>query len=151
MTWTGFRTGRKRRARRTRTAERGACAGAAGTEKTEENGAGGLTKPPPDPMMLQEAAGWHRSGTRSRRAPREAGAKMVLLEDGYTTAGTIGGGCVEADALLKARRMLQAADSRPELLHVNMTAEEAEEEGMVCGGTVDILLDAGMIRRPVLS
>lgn len=78
---------------------------------------------------------------RKGSAPREAGAKMVLLEDGYTTAGTIGGGCVEADALLKARRMLQAADSRPELLHVNMTAEEAEEEGMVCGGTVDILLE----------
>lgn len=78
---------------------------------------------------------------RKGSAPREAGAKMVLLGDGYTTAGTIGGGCVEADALVKARRMLQDPDSRPDLLHVNMTAEEAEEEGMVCGGTVDILLE----------
>lgn len=78
---------------------------------------------------------------RKGSAPREAGAKMVLLEDGYTTAGTIGGGCVEADTLVRARRMLQEQECRAELLHVNMTAEEAEEEGMVCGGTVDILLE----------
>ncbi|MBQ9063221.1 MAG: XdhC family protein [Eubacterium sp.] len=78
---------------------------------------------------------------RKGSAPREAGAKMVLLEDGYTTAGTIGGGCVEADTLVRARRMLQEPECGAELLHVNMTAEEAEEEGMVCGGTVDILLE----------
>lgn len=79
--------------------------------------------------------------SRRGSAPREVGSKMVLFGDGITAAGTIGGGFVEAEALKCAGRMLQSQDSRAELIHVNMTAEEAEEEGMVCGGEVEILLE----------
>lgn len=79
--------------------------------------------------------------SRTGSAPREAGAKMVLMEDGISSAGTIGGGCVEAETIVRARRMLQNPEVRAELILVNMTAEEAEKEGMVCGGRVEILLE----------
>ena len=36
---------------------------------------------------------------RTGSAPREAGARMLLQGDRITTVGTIGGGCVEAEAL----------------------------------------------------
>lgn len=78
---------------------------------------------------------------RTSSAPREAGARMLLQGDRITTVGTIGGGCVEAEALAQARRLLDKPDVRAELLHVSMTADEAEDEGMVCGGKVDILLE----------
>ena len=61
-------------------------------------------------------------------------------QDGHCV-GTIGGGCAEADiyrkALLKIRRM----DTEPELCRVDMTGEEAEEEGMVCGGVIEVLME----------
>ena len=77
--------------------------------------------------------------TRKGSAPREAGAKMLIRKDG-TFAGTIGGGCVEADVITLARQLLLSED-RACLVQVDMTAEAAEVEGMVCGGTVEVLLE----------
>ena len=77
---------------------------------------------------------------RKGSAPRKMGTKMLVLPDGHCV-GTIGGGCAEADiyrkALLKIRRM----DTEPELCRVDMTGEEAEEEGMVCGGVIEVLME----------
>lgn len=73
-------------------------------------------------------------------APRAVGTKMLVLPDG-TQNGTIGGGCMEGQVLLKARRML--AESAPDfcLMTVNMTGEEAEDAGMVCGGVEEVMLE----------
>jgi xanthine dehydrogenase accessory factor len=78
--------------------------------------------------------------SRKGSAPRNVGTKMLIFKDG-TTIGTIGGGCVEADICSKARYQLMEADNQPKVYTVDMTGRDAEEEGMVCGGIVKILLE----------
>jgi len=70
--------------------------------------------------------------------PQRRGAKMLFFESGET-AGTVGGGCVEAEVWAEAREAMRSGDSA--LHHFSLTADEASEEGMVCGGTMDILID----------
>ena len=70
--------------------------------------------------------------------PQQRGAKMLFLENGET-AGTVGGGCVEAEVWSEAKAALRSGKSA--LHHFSLTAEEASEEGMVCGGTMDIFID----------
>lgn len=74
---------------------------------------------------------------RKGSTPREAGAKMLILPDGQCI-DTIGGGCVEAEVKQKALQCIQ--DRQSMLLAIDMTAEQVEEEGMVCGGVVDVLI-----------
>jgi len=71
--------------------------------------------------------------------PQRRGAKMLFFENGKT-AGTVGGGCVEAEVWAEAREALRTG--RSGLHHFALTADEASEEGMVCGGTMDIFIDA---------
>ena len=70
--------------------------------------------------------------------PQQRGAKMLFFENGEA-AGTVGGGCIEAEVWAEARVALRSGESA--LHHFSLTAEEASEEGMVCGGTMDIFLD----------
>ena len=71
-------------------------------------------------------------------SPRGAGAKMIIYRDGRLV-GSIGGGCSEAEVLGPAREMIGTGTYR--VFHVDMTAEEAEDEGSVCGGVMDILVE----------
>ena len=71
--------------------------------------------------------------------PQRRGAKMLFLQSGEV-AGTVGGGCIEAEVWAEARAALRSGKSA--LQHFSLTAEEASEEGMVCGGTMDIFIDA---------
>jgi xanthine dehydrogenase accessory factor len=70
--------------------------------------------------------------------PREAGAKMLVLPDGVGV-GSIGGGCAEADAARDAREILQNGGCR--FKTVDMT-DIAEDDGMMCGGTMEVLIEA---------
>jgi xanthine dehydrogenase accessory factor len=70
--------------------------------------------------------------------PQRRGAKMLFFADGKT-AGTVGGGCVEAEVWAEAREAMRSGVSA--LHHFALTADEASEEGMVCGGTMDIFID----------
>src|SRR5260370_14230212 len=63
--------------------------------------------------------------------PQRRGAKMLFFENGKT-AGTVGGGCVEAEVWAEAREAMRSGSSG--LHHFALTADEAMEEGMVCGG-----------------
>lgn len=78
--------------------------------------------------------------SRRGSAPRGIGTKMLVFPDG-SCVGTIGGGCVEADIFQKALFMLRSSDSKSKLCHVDMTGRDAEEEGMVCGGVIDVFLE----------
>lgn len=71
--------------------------------------------------------------------PRKAGAKMIAYLDGRTL-GSIGGGCSEAEILNKARKMMSDGSSYS-IEHVDMTGEVAESVGMVCGGTMEVLIE----------
>lgn len=79
---------------------------------------------------------------RKGSAPRQVGTKMVIFRDGHT-AGTIGGGCMEAEVITHGRELLREGDGsgRFRLIHLNMTNQDAEEAGMVCGGTQDVFLE----------
>ena len=70
--------------------------------------------------------------------PQQRGAKMLFFEDGRA-AGTVGGGCIEAEVWAEAREAMRSKQSA--LHHFSLTAEEASEEGMVCGGTMEIFID----------
>jgi xanthine dehydrogenase accessory factor len=70
--------------------------------------------------------------------PQQRGAQMLFFESGEV-AGTVGGGCIEAEVWAEAREAMRSGQSA--LHHFSLTAEEASEEGMVCGGTMDIFID----------
>ncbi len=70
--------------------------------------------------------------------PQRAGAKMLVFPDGRTI-GTIGGGCYENDAFWKAREALTTG--RSALLHYELNDDFAQENGLVCGGQMDVHID----------
>jgi xanthine dehydrogenase accessory factor len=70
--------------------------------------------------------------------PQRRGAKMLFFDSGEV-AGTVGGGCIEAEVWATAKETLRSGKS--ELHHYSLTADEASEEGMVCGGTMDIFIE----------
>jgi xanthine dehydrogenase accessory factor len=70
--------------------------------------------------------------------PQRRGAKMLFFENGEVT-GTVGGGCIEAEVWAEAREKMRSG--RPALHKFSLTADEASEEGMVCGGTMEIFID----------
>lgn len=77
---------------------------------------------------------------RRGSAPREVGTKMIVRTDGQMI-GTIGGGCMEAAVRSRALHMLRSGETQPQICNVNMTAADAEDEGMVCGGNIDVWLE----------
>ncbi len=70
--------------------------------------------------------------------PQRRGAKMLFFAGG-DVAGTVGGGCIEAEVWAEAREALRTG--RVGLHRFSLTADEASEEGMVCGGTMEIFID----------
>jgi xanthine dehydrogenase accessory factor len=70
--------------------------------------------------------------------PQRAGAKMPVWPDGRTV-GTIGGGCYENDAFWKAREAI--ASGRPSLVHYELNDDFAQENGLICGGRMDVHID----------
>ena len=63
---------------------------------------------------------------------------MLVFPDGRTI-GTIGGGCYENDAFWKAREAL--VTGRSALLHYELNDDFAQENGLVCGGQMDVHID----------
>src|SRR4030095_15460685 len=70
--------------------------------------------------------------------PQRRGAKMLFFQNG-DVAGAVGGGCIEAEVWAGARDAMRTGKSQ--LHHYSLTADEASEEGMVCGGTMDIFVE----------
>ena len=103
---------------------------------------------------------------RQGSSPRGVGSKMLIAKDGSIT-GTIGGGLVEGRAITRGKQMLQdeervherryergpecdagimkrrpaIMEQQPAIMDVDMSAVAAEEDGMVCGGHVQVLLE----------
>ena len=71
--------------------------------------------------------------------PRKAGAKMIVYEDGFTE-GTVGGGCAEAELAGVARQIIKTGGWT--IKNIDLTNDMAGEEGMVCGGTMEMLVEA---------
>jgi len=63
---------------------------------------------------------------------------MLVFADGHTV-GTIGGGCYESDAIGHARTAIQSG--RPAFLHFELNDDFAQENGLICGGRMDVHVD----------
>src|SRR5436305_14018172 len=71
--------------------------------------------------------------------PQKAGAAMLVYPDG-TQAGTLGGGCVEAEV---KRRALQGLNDtgKPEVLTFCLDDDYGWDDGLICGGPMTIPAD----------
>lgn len=76
-------------------------------------------------------------------APRKAGAKMLIKEDG-TSIGSIGGGGVEQRIREKAIEVLNSG--KPQILHLDLSGRE-EGAAMICGGQMDIFFEPILARE----
>lgn len=74
----------------------------------------------------------------SGSTPQRVGAKMLVYEDGRTV-GTIGGGCYENDACLKAREAIRL--ERPHLVRYTLNDDLAAESGLICGGQMEVYVE----------
>ncbi len=70
--------------------------------------------------------------------PQKAGARMLVFADGRIF-GTIGGGCLEAEMSWRAREAIEA--SKPRLVSYDLTPEQAGEDGLVCGGRMQVFIE----------
>jgi len=74
-------------------------------------------------------------------APRKAGAKMLIKNDG-TFIGTVGGGGVEQQVREKAIEVMNSGE--PQIVHFDLSGK-GEGATMICGGQMDVFLE------PILS
>jgi len=65
-------------------------------------------------------------------------AKMLVRDDG-SIAGTIGGGCVEAEVWQAAREVMES--EKPRTLTFNLNQDPKYDTGLVCGGTLDVFIE----------
>jgi xanthine dehydrogenase accessory factor len=68
--------------------------------------------------------------------PQKAGAAMLVYPNG-AQAGTLGGGCVEAE--VKRRALGALEDGRPEVLSFLLDEDYGWDDGLICGGRMTIL------------
>lgn len=82
---------------------------------------------------------------------RRTGARMLVMDDGVWVGG-ISGGCLEGDALKRAR--LAIAKSQPSLVTYDTTEDDQHQigVGLGCNGVIDVLLtplELGHLSNPV--
>src|ERR671924_1706162 len=65
-------------------------------------------------------------------------AKMLVRDDG-SIAGTIGGGCVEAEVWQAAREVMES--EKPRTLTFNLNQNPKYDTGLVCGGTLEVFVE----------
>jgi xanthine dehydrogenase accessory factor len=71
---------------------------------------------------------------------------MLVREDG-SIAGTIGGGCVEAEVWAAAKEVMQA--EAPRKMTFSLNNEANYDNGLICGGTLEIFVEP-ILPQPVL-
>jgi xanthine dehydrogenase accessory factor len=70
--------------------------------------------------------------------PSYEAAKLLVRQDG-SMVGTIGGGCVEAEVWNAAREAIET--ERPRRLSFNLGQDAAYDNGLICGGQLDIFVE----------
>ena len=73
-------------------------------------------------------------------SPRPIGSIMALSESG-ATVGSVSGGCLEDDLILRFGSSSGIQDGPPELIKYGVTADEAHQFGLPCGGTIELFLE----------
>src|SRR5947199_10871971 len=105
--------------------------------------------------LFEEIVRMRRAGQRAALAtivhtngsiPSYESSRMLVREDG-SIAGTIGGGCVEADVWAAAKDVMQKEAPRKMVFHLNN--EASYENGLICGGTLEIFIEP-ILPQPVV-
>lgn len=78
--------------------------------------------------------------------PSFESSRMLVREDG-TIAGTVGGGCVEAEVWAAAKEVIQC--EQPRKMTFNLNNEAAYDAGLICGGTLEIFVEP-ILPQPAL-
>ncbi|MBI4295561.1 MAG: XdhC family protein, partial [Chloroflexi bacterium] len=71
-------------------------------------------------------------------APRRAGAKMLIKQDG-SSVGSIGGGGVEHKVRGKVTEILKSG--QPQLVRFDLTGKDDGTLGMICGGQMEVFVE----------
>jgi xanthine dehydrogenase accessory factor len=105
--------------------------------------------------LFEEVVRMRRAGQRGALAtivhtngsiPSFESSRMLVREDG-SIAGTVGGGCVEADVWAAAKDVMQTEAPRKLVFHLNN--EASYDNGLICGGTVEIFIEP-VLPQPVV-
>jgi xanthine dehydrogenase accessory factor len=80
-------------------------------------------------------------------SPRPPGAMLALRGDGLAV-GSVSGGCIEDDLVLRAKRGQLAID-RCDVLAFGVTSEEAKRFRLPCGGVIRVVVEPVQSREPV--
>ena len=78
--------------------------------------------------------------------PSFESSRMLVREDG-SMAGTIGGGCVEAEVWAAAKDVIRI--EQPRKMTFNLNHEAAYDAGLICGGTLEIFVEP-ILPQPLL-
>lgn len=70
--------------------------------------------------------------------PQKAGAAMLVFPDG-SQAGTLGGGCVEAE--VKRRALDVLSGGQPQVLSFQLDSDYGWDDGLICGGRMQVLVE----------
>src|SRR4029450_3100928 len=81
---------------------------------------------------------WCRLVETRGSTPQKAGAAMLVYEDG-SQAGTLGGGCVEAEVKRRALGLL--AQNRCEVCTFQLDSDYGWDDGLICGGRMKVLVE----------
>ena len=101
-----------------------------------------------DLQVLKSANNWVKSGHRVvmatvvktwGSAPRPIGALTAIRDDGMVV-GSVSGGCVEDDMILRVRNR-ELVQDKPATTQYGVSAEEATRFGLPCGGTLELVLE----------
>jgi xanthine dehydrogenase accessory factor len=97
--------------------------------------------------LFEEIVRMRRSGQRAALAtivhtngsiPSYESSRMLVREDG-SIAGTIGGGCVEAEVWAAAKEVMQKES--PRKMVFNLNNEASYDNGLICGGTLEVFVE----------
>ncbi|MCB2426451.1 XdhC family protein [Methylophaga pinxianii] len=106
----------------------------------------------PDLDVLKRANDWLNAGYKAYlftviktwgSAPRGPGSILVVRDDGHYI-GSVSGGCIEDDLAEKAKSM--TLPNSPEVLRYGITADEAQQFGLPCGGELAIFCEPLTVR-----
>jgi xanthine dehydrogenase accessory factor len=105
--------------------------------------------------LFEEIVKMRRAGRRGALAtivhtngsiPSYESSRMLVREDG-SIAGTIGGGCVEAEVWAAAKEVMQK--EAPRKMVFNLNNEASYDNGLICGGTLEVFVEA-ILPQPML-
>ena len=104
-----------------------------------------------DDRLLLKAADWHEQGAAFALAivirtwgssPRQAGAVMLVKQDGEI-AGSVSGGCVEGAVIEASMKMMHTQSATR--LDFGVADETAWEVGLSCGGQISVFVCASSV------